>query len=149
MAIGNQVVTNVIANVANFAGMPLLGQSFLSRLSSWSIDNDRHVLVLGGASSVGPSQFDGMWVADVPPQGNCLFPSRITLQLRNGVITGRVTVVSYDYPIRGIINESGDGRIIINNSTENSGMIRFSQRSFAADYMNATCGSRHAVGVRE
>jgi TPR repeat protein len=43
--VGDHVVRNVIANVAPVRGDPLLGQSFLSKLPSWAIDNQRHVLV--------------------------------------------------------------------------------------------------------
>lgn len=47
LAVGNKVVENVDALVAPVQGDLLLGQSFLSRFSSWSMDNGRHVLVLG------------------------------------------------------------------------------------------------------
>ncbi len=45
--VGNHTLSNVVANVAPVQSeYPLLGQSFLSKLSSWSIDNDRGVLIL-------------------------------------------------------------------------------------------------------
>ena len=44
--VGNQVVESVIASIVPAEGNPLLGQSFLSRLPTWSIDNGRHVVVL-------------------------------------------------------------------------------------------------------
>ena len=44
--VGNHVVRNVIANVVSVRGDPLLGQSFLSKLPAWSIDNQSHSLVL-------------------------------------------------------------------------------------------------------
>ena len=43
---GNRVLQNVIGSIAPVAGMPLLGQSFLSRFKAWSIDNERRMLVL-------------------------------------------------------------------------------------------------------
>jgi clan AA aspartic protease (TIGR02281 family) len=46
MKVGDHVVKDVVANVLPVKGDPLLGQSFLSRLPAWAIDNDRHVLVL-------------------------------------------------------------------------------------------------------
>ena len=46
LTVGERTVTNVICNVTE-AGEPLLGQSFLSKLNSWSIDNARQMLVLG------------------------------------------------------------------------------------------------------
>jgi gag-polyprotein putative aspartyl protease len=49
MRVGNLELHDVIASVVPTGGELLLGQSFLARLSSWSIDNDRHVLVLNGS----------------------------------------------------------------------------------------------------
>jgi clan AA aspartic protease (TIGR02281 family) len=46
LKIGGQEVRNVTASVAPQVGALLLGQSFLSRLKSWSIDNARQVLVI-------------------------------------------------------------------------------------------------------
>jgi predicted aspartyl protease len=47
--VGTHVIKDVVANVVPIEGDPLLGQSFLSRLPSWSIDNYSHVLNLGGS----------------------------------------------------------------------------------------------------
>ena len=44
--VGNHVVRNVIANVTPVEGDPLLGQSFLSKLQGWAIDNTHHALIL-------------------------------------------------------------------------------------------------------
>jgi len=46
MRAGNHVITDVVANVVSAEGDPLLGQSFLSKLPAWTIDNNRHMLVL-------------------------------------------------------------------------------------------------------
>ncbi|HZY53984.1 MAG TPA: retropepsin-like aspartic protease, partial [Reyranella sp.] len=46
LSIGNRVLTNLRANVAPANATPLLGQSFLQRFASWSIDNERQVLML-------------------------------------------------------------------------------------------------------
>jgi predicted aspartyl protease len=46
LKVGNRVVQDVTGSVASAKGVPLLGQSFLSRFNSWSIDNGRHVLNL-------------------------------------------------------------------------------------------------------
>jgi clan AA aspartic protease (TIGR02281 family) len=45
LQVGSRVVEDVIANVVPLAGSPLLGQSFLSKLPAWAIDNERHTLV--------------------------------------------------------------------------------------------------------
>jgi predicted aspartyl protease len=46
MAVGDLVITDVVANVTPAKGDPLLGQSFLLKLPGWAIDNARHALVL-------------------------------------------------------------------------------------------------------
>lgn len=51
MEIGGIVVRNVPAGIGSPNGELLLGQSFLSRFPSWSIDNKSHRLVLGGGSA--------------------------------------------------------------------------------------------------
>ena len=46
LRVGSMEISNVVASEGPAAGTPLLGQSFLARLPSWSIDNQRHVLVM-------------------------------------------------------------------------------------------------------
>jgi clan AA aspartic protease (TIGR02281 family) len=46
LKVGDKVVENVRASVASAKAGLLLGQSFLSRFKSWSIDNAKQVLVL-------------------------------------------------------------------------------------------------------
>jgi predicted aspartyl protease len=46
LKIGDKTLENVVGSVAPVEGPLLLGQSFLSRFKSWSIDNDKQVLTL-------------------------------------------------------------------------------------------------------
>ena len=46
LKVGDVVLQDVMGSVANQNGDLLLGQSFLGRFKSWSIDNTKHVLVL-------------------------------------------------------------------------------------------------------
>jgi clan AA aspartic protease (TIGR02281 family) len=46
LKVGSKVIENVNGSVASAKGTLLLGQSFLSRFKSWSIDNNKHALVL-------------------------------------------------------------------------------------------------------
>ena len=46
LRVGDRVLENVIGSVASTKGSLLLGQSFLGRFKSWSIDNGRHALLL-------------------------------------------------------------------------------------------------------
>lgn len=48
LQIGDQVVEGVTASIGVVNGPPLIGQSLLYRFPSWSLDNRRHVLILGG-----------------------------------------------------------------------------------------------------
>jgi clan AA aspartic protease (TIGR02281 family) len=46
LKVGTKVLQNVNGSVASVQGSLLLGQSFLSRFKSWSIDNTKHALLL-------------------------------------------------------------------------------------------------------
>jgi TPR repeat protein len=46
MKVGNRVVENLTGGVAPLEGSLLLGQSFLRRFKSWSIDNGKNILLL-------------------------------------------------------------------------------------------------------
>jgi clan AA aspartic protease (TIGR02281 family) len=46
LKVGDTVLEDVIASVSPALGDPLLGQSFLRRFRSWSIDNERGLLLL-------------------------------------------------------------------------------------------------------
>ena len=76
--VGTHLIRDVVANVVPIEGDPLLGQSFLSRLPSWSIDNNSHVLSLatGEAIQTAPESLlpsnpaISSPPATVPPSGN-------------------------------------------------------------------------------
>jgi hypothetical protein len=63
--VGSHVINDVVANVVPIEGDPLLGQSFLSRLPAWSINNDAHVLDLADGEANEPDSKSG--VASVSP----------------------------------------------------------------------------------
>jgi clan AA aspartic protease (TIGR02281 family) len=46
LKVGNKTLENVVASIVSVNAQILLGQSFLSRFSSWSIDNKEHTLIL-------------------------------------------------------------------------------------------------------
>jgi clan AA aspartic protease (TIGR02281 family) len=52
LRVGNLELQDVIASVVPSAGSLLLGQSFLSRLKSWSIDNERQTLLIAASATV-------------------------------------------------------------------------------------------------
>jgi clan AA aspartic protease (TIGR02281 family) len=68
LRVGDKVAKNVDALVAPVEGELLLGESFLSRFSSWSIDNSRHVLVLGSLREQGVGDGSNAGTAYAPTQ---------------------------------------------------------------------------------
>jgi predicted aspartyl protease len=46
LKVGDKTLENVTGSIAPVAGSLLLGQSFLSRFKSWSIDNQMRALIL-------------------------------------------------------------------------------------------------------
>ena len=75
LRMGDHIIRNVVASVQPASSdYPLLGQSFLAKLPTWTIDNERHVLVLNdNPSSVSGKQTASVKPpapADVPPTGS-------------------------------------------------------------------------------
>ena len=44
LKVGNKIIANVTASISSVKGGLLLGQSFLSKFKSWSVDNEQHTL---------------------------------------------------------------------------------------------------------
>jgi predicted aspartyl protease len=75
LRVGPYVLKQIAASVENVSSTPLLGQSFLSKVGSWAIDNERHVLVL---SPKGPTQsYPAVSRVPTAPSGVSLGESRI------------------------------------------------------------------------
>jgi clan AA aspartic protease (TIGR02281 family) len=55
VTVGGQSVRNVVASIGPNRSPALLGQTFLSKFPSWTLDNERQVLELGGRSEVAGS----------------------------------------------------------------------------------------------
>jgi clan AA aspartic protease (TIGR02281 family) len=68
--VGGQVVSNVTAQVSPISGIPLLGQTFLSKLPAWTIDNARCALVLNEM----PGSITGPQQSALPPQAPQAWP---------------------------------------------------------------------------
>ncbi|MBV8739158.1 MAG: retroviral-like aspartic protease family protein [Alphaproteobacteria bacterium] len=67
--VGNHSFNHIEANILPTQGTPLLGQSFLSKVGAWSIDNERHVLVLDlPAAAAGPNVSARPQISSVPPE---------------------------------------------------------------------------------
>ena len=46
LKVGSKTLENIVGSIAPVQGALLLGQSFLSRFKSWSIDNQKQALIL-------------------------------------------------------------------------------------------------------
>ena len=69
LRVGKLEVRDVIASVGDTGGLLLLGQSFLSRLKSWSIDNERQTLLITESAAlrsplIVPHTKDGLAASD-------------------------------------------------------------------------------------
>jgi hypothetical protein len=69
LRVGKLEVRDVIASVGDTGGLLLLGQSFLSRLKSWSIDNERQTLLITESATlrsplIVPHAKDGLAASD-------------------------------------------------------------------------------------
>ena len=58
--VGRFAVSNVTAIVSPAESEPLLGQNFLSKFASWSLDNERHVLILYDKIDIAPTPFSAV-----------------------------------------------------------------------------------------
>jgi clan AA aspartic protease (TIGR02281 family) len=94
LKIGNLELHDVVGSVAPTGGTPLLGQSFLSHLPSWSIDNRHDLLVVGEATTAGRSGND---TANSPIHGT---RSPATVEP-----TGPRWVLVGSYPEQGLPNQ--------------------------------------------
>jgi hypothetical protein len=103
--VGDHVVRNVIANVVPIKGDPLLGQSFLSELQAWAIDNDRHVLILRDE----PAKPSSEAVRDIGLKSSVVFYGKCRYQLDQGFFPCDEKV---------IWNELKNGRMLLSFVTE-------------------------------
>jgi clan AA aspartic protease (TIGR02281 family) len=67
LKVGGIELRNVTASVAPAAGTLLLGQSFLTRLGTWAIDNRRQVLVINESVSAAPVEAPPAAPVNAPP----------------------------------------------------------------------------------
>jgi len=75
LRVGDHTLKNITAHVTPVQGSPLLGQSFLSRLPAWTIDNKQHALIIMGD----PTGSDGSTAAQPAastPQASAAAPPK-------------------------------------------------------------------------
>ncbi|HEV2562354.1 MAG TPA: retroviral-like aspartic protease family protein [Rhizomicrobium sp.] len=116
LKVGNIVLENVLGSVGDVESVPLLGQSFLGRFTSWSIDNGQHTLVLLNsgppgspsespeptASAPAPVESASPAGASNPPGASVQGPSAVTAlqtsqqQPTDGTVITRNVSASFD-----------------------------------------------------
>jgi hypothetical protein len=82
LKIGDHVLKNVQVSIGSVKGEPLLGQSFLSRLPSYTIDNRQKALVIGEGDGTDPTQ-----TSNVPPDQSSP-PALVNAQPRSVMLCG-------------------------------------------------------------
>jgi hypothetical protein len=81
LKLGSIILHDVPASIGDPKGVPLLGQSFLSRFSSWSIDNGRHVLLLGASTAqVAAAEISTSPISSAPTQSSAPEPQMVPQQ---------------------------------------------------------------------
>jgi len=80
LRVGSVELKDVVVSVVPHAGVLLLGQSFLGRLQSWTIDNQRHLFVINESLTDHPAgpQVAAQAAPDVAPQSAPRIPPRST-----------------------------------------------------------------------
>jgi hypothetical protein len=67
LRVGPVVLHDVVASITSTSGTLLLGQTFLKRLRSWSVDNSRHVLILqADPEAAASSGVESAIASDIP-----------------------------------------------------------------------------------
>ena len=92
--------------------------------------------------------FDGKWIADIPPQGQCNITSTMTLLVSGDAISGQVhNAAPNDVGnFTGTVDQDGNATFLVNNHYP--GTMKFTADHFEANWQNNKC-SRHAEGDRE
>jgi hypothetical protein len=95
LKVGNYLLKDVKANVADTKAVPLLGQSFLSRFDAWSIDNKRQVLLLN--PKIQQQQVPQSCTAQLPAEA----------QLGTGLVTSFLTDEQVSAATRSVEAQTG------------------------------------------
>lgn len=78
LQVGDQIVEGVTASIGNVRSAPLIGQSLLYRFPTWSLDNRRHVLILGSEAPPSASSPVRSPAQGDPPVAESPAPARST-----------------------------------------------------------------------
>jgi hypothetical protein len=98
-----------------------------------------------GSTSALAGNFDGNWVALIPPQGNCHRTSIMTLTLSGDTFQGQTRNPGSTEAFSGKIDASGNGTFLV--YPRFPGIIKFTADHFDANWNGDVC-SRHALGDR-
>jgi hypothetical protein len=103
------------------------------------------LLLAAGSASALAGNFDGNWVALIPPQGTCNRTSIMTLTMSGNAFQGQTRNPANTEAFSGKIDADGNGTFLV--YPRFSGSIKFTGDHFDANWNNEAC-SRHALGDR-
>jgi hypothetical protein len=92
---------------------------------------------------MGFDKYDGRWVANVPPAGDCC-PSRVVMDVDGHSLVGSVEDCTGVAGIKGKVQDSGQATLDMNGK---SGSAQFNGVNFTASVPSDRCG-RAVVGNR-
>jgi hypothetical protein len=98
-----------------------------------------------GSASAAAANFDGNWVALIPPQGQCNRTSIMTLTMSGSTFQGQTRNPGSTEAFSGKIDADGNGKFLV--FPRFPGIIKFTADHFDANWNNDVC-SRHALGDR-
>jgi Domain of unknown function (DUF4919) len=103
------------------------------------------LMLAAGSTSALAGNFDGNWVALIPPQGRCSRTSIMTLTLSGNTFQGQTRNPGNTEAFSGKIDADGSGTFLI--YPRFPGIIKFTADHFDANWNSDAC-SRHALGDR-
>jgi hypothetical protein len=103
------------------------------------------LMVAAGEATAQAGNFDGNWVALIPPQGHCNRTSIMTLTMSGNAFQGQTRNPASTEAFSGKIDADGNGTFLV--YPRFSGIIKFTGDHFDANWNNEAC-SRHALGDR-
>ena len=105
-------------------------------------------VAMSTTSAIASTPYDGKWIADIPPQGQCNGTSTMTMVVADGAIAGQVhNFAPNDVgSFTGNVDQDGNGTFLVNG--QYSGTMKFTRDHFEANWQNNKC-NRHAEGDRE
>jgi clan AA aspartic protease (TIGR02281 family) len=118
MRVGGVELRDVIVSVAPHADLLLLGQSFLGRLQSWAVDNQRHMFALNAAPADEPRALpvarreavakadDWLSVAQSRDGLQRLYVDRASVRVKDGIQSAWFKTIFSSHTVKGVAKQN-------------------------------------------